>query len=85
MVNYLSPGIYIEEVPAGAMPIEAVGTSTAGFIGVAPDRSAYAHKAEAVNNWTEFLKKYASSTGTGPGTHLAQAVFGFFLNGGRRC
>lgn len=83
MPNYLSPGVYIEEVSTGARPIEAVGTSTAGFVGVAPDQSAYPRKAEAVNNWTEFLKKFGSAGG--PSTHLAQAVFGFFLNGGRRC
>jgi phage tail sheath protein FI len=31
--SYLSPGVYVEEVPSGSKPIEAVGTSTAGFIG----------------------------------------------------
>lgn len=29
----LYPGVYIEETPAGARPIEGVGTSTAGFAG----------------------------------------------------
>lgn len=27
------PGVYIEETPTGARPIEGVGTSTAGFTG----------------------------------------------------
>ena len=27
------PGVYIEEIPSGAKPIEGVGTSTAAFIG----------------------------------------------------
>jgi hypothetical protein len=27
------PGVYIEESPAGARPIEGVGTTTAGFAG----------------------------------------------------
>jgi len=31
--SYLSPGVYIEEVDRGSKPIEAVGTSTAAFIG----------------------------------------------------
>jgi phage tail sheath protein FI len=31
---YLSPGVYVEEVPPAARPIAGVGTSTAGFIGV---------------------------------------------------
>lgn len=33
MPSYLHPGVYIEEIPSGARPIEAVGTSTAAFIG----------------------------------------------------
>ncbi|MUV56386.1 hypothetical protein [Halogeometricum sp. CBA1124] len=33
MPEYLSPGVYIEEIETGAMPIEGVGTSTAGFVG----------------------------------------------------
>ena len=31
--RYLSPGVYVEEVDSGARPIEAVGTSTAAFVG----------------------------------------------------
>ncbi|MBD2503811.1 phage tail sheath family protein [Anabaena azotica] len=34
MPPYLSPGVYVEEVPAGASPIAGVGTSTAGFIAI---------------------------------------------------
>src|SRR5579884_2187532 len=33
MVIYIAPDIYIEEVAGGARPIQAVGTSTAGFVG----------------------------------------------------
>jgi phage tail sheath protein FI len=33
MPQYLSPGVYVEEVSSGAAPIAGVGTSTAGFIG----------------------------------------------------
>ena len=38
-VERRSPGVYIEEIPAGARPIEGVGTSTAGFVGTAPKRA----------------------------------------------
>jgi phage tail sheath protein FI len=47
MPVYLSPGVYVEEVP-GTPPIVPVGTSTAGFVGVVdttqnnPDGSAFA-------------------------------------------
>src|SRR5690242_4172100 len=33
-MNYLSPGVYVEEVPSAVKPIAGVGTSTAGFIGI---------------------------------------------------
>jgi phage tail sheath protein FI len=34
MPQYLSPGVYVEEVPSGIAPIAGVGTNTAGFVGV---------------------------------------------------
>jgi phage tail sheath protein FI len=37
MPQYLSPGVYVEEVPSAIKPIAGVSTSTAGFIGVAAD------------------------------------------------
>jgi phage tail sheath protein FI len=37
MPQYLSPGVYVEEVPSAVQPIAGVGTSTAGFIGIVPD------------------------------------------------
>jgi phage tail sheath protein FI len=35
MPDYLSPGVYIEELPPALRAIEGVSTSTAGFVGVA--------------------------------------------------
>ena len=37
MPVYLSPGVYVLEVPSAQQPIAAVGTNTVGFIGVVPD------------------------------------------------
>lgn len=37
MSQYLSPGVYVEEVPSAVQPIAGVGTSTAGFIGIVPN------------------------------------------------
>jgi phage tail sheath protein FI len=34
--HYLSPGIYVEEVPSANKPIEAVGTAVAAFVGLSP-------------------------------------------------
>ncbi len=84
MPFYASPGIYVEEVPSGARPIGAVGTSTAGFVGTAPDATARVNEAVAVNSWSEFLRIFASAEST-ESTPLARAVFGFFDNGGGRC
>ena len=35
MATYLHPGVYIEEIPSGAKPIEGVSTSVAALIGYA--------------------------------------------------
>lgn len=37
MGQYLSPGVYVEDVPSAVRPIAGVGTSSAGFIGIVPD------------------------------------------------
>lgn len=83
MPAYLSPGVFVEEIDSGPRPIEAVGTSTAGFVGLAPNPDARPNEAVAINNWTQFLKEFVRDGD--PGTDLANAVYGFFLNGGSRC
>ena len=35
MAEYLSPGVYVEEFDSGSKPMEGVGTSTAGLVGLA--------------------------------------------------
>ncbi len=81
---YQSPDIYVEEVAGGPRPIQAVGTSTAAFLGVAPDPKAPRNQPMACNNWTQFVRTFASNENPAS-THLAEAVFGFFQNGGSRC
>jgi len=83
MPTYLTPGIYVEEIPTGSRPIEAVGTSTAAFIGVSPNPDAHLHEALGINNWSQFIKEYSGEGATS--TPLSQAVYGFFQNGGGRC
>ncbi|MGE3163639.1 MAG: phage tail sheath family protein [Planctomycetota bacterium] len=84
---YLSPDVYIKEVSTGARPIEAVGTSTAGFVGQAIRRDAPKNEAVAVNNWGQFRAEFVGELGETPpaSTPLVQAVWGFFQNGGSRC
>ncbi|MEX2382154.1 MAG: phage tail sheath C-terminal domain-containing protein [Opitutales bacterium] len=83
MPNYSAPDIYVEEVAGGARPIEAVGTSTAGFVGITPDPDAYVNEARAVNNWSRFIRDYCKEESES--TALSHAVYGFYANGGTRC
>lgn len=94
--SYQTPGVYIQEVSSGVRPIVAVGSTTAGFVGVAPaskraGRSIAAAdlKTAVCDNWTEFRSQFFSeATADEPEaawTQLAHAVYGFFHNGGRRC
>lgn len=83
MPTYLAPDIYIEEVAGGARPIQGVGTSTAGFVGVAPNLAAHQNEAFAINNWMQFIREYVADGSTS--TPLSHAVYGFFQNGGQRC
>ncbi len=83
MIDPKAPGVYFEEVATGPRSIEAVGTSTAGFVGTAPNGRPSKHEAIAVNNKTEFFRAFLE--GADKTTPLAQAVIGFFDNGGRRC
>jgi phage tail sheath protein FI len=85
MPNYLTPGVYVEEVASGARPIQPVGTSTAGFVGVAPDPSQHPHEPMGINSWSQFLRVFAPEGKGVASNTLAQGVHGFFLNGGSRC
>jgi uncharacterized protein len=81
--TYLAPGVYIEEVAAASNPIQPVGTSVAGFVGQAPAINANVNRPVPVENLSQFFREFGGE-GVGP-THLANAVAGFFANGGRRC
>jgi uncharacterized protein len=56
MPNYLTPGVYVEEIPAQSKPIEGVGTSTAAFVGLAPGGPI--NTPMRISNWTQFAKIY---------------------------
>jgi phage tail sheath protein FI len=82
--SYTTPGIYVEEVSGGPKPLEAAGTSTAGFVGRAPNATARLNEPVAINNWSQFVKEFAQGREV-KSTPLSLAVYGFFENGGRRC
>jgi phage tail sheath protein FI len=83
--TYLHPGVYIEEVPGGARPIEAVGTSTAAFVGMA-ERGPI-DEARFITNFTEFQQTYGGYLNDEDlgASYLAYSVFHFFQNGGTAC
>ena len=82
---YQAPGVYVEEKDTGARPIELVGTSTAAFLGVPPKEDAFLHEHRALNNWTEFERAFVAQNHRPGGNILANAVHGFFQNGGSYC
>jgi len=83
MPSYQTPGVYIEEVASALRPIQAVPTSIAGFIGLAPDGSARVGEAVRIEDWSTFARIYVRDKGVT--THLANAVYGFLTNGGATC
>ncbi|MBQ6510314.1 MAG: phage tail sheath family protein [Flexilinea sp.] len=94
MPEYLSPGVYVEEVDRGPKPIEGVGTAMAAFVGFTekaeivrdngdgPYVEDLLNKPQLVTNWTQFVDKFG---GFVPGLKLPLAVYGYFSNGGTRC
>jgi len=78
--QYLSPGVYIEEVDKGAKPIEGVGTSVAAFVGFAEQGPVNAPT--LVSNWTQFRDTFG---GFIEDSFMAYAVYGYFHNGGGTC
>src|SRR3954453_23977774 len=88
MPTYLTPGVYVEEVPSANKPIEGVSTSIAAFVGLAPGGPV--NTPMRISNWTQFAKIYGdpSEPDNGPfmdGAYLAHSVYGFFQNGGSLC
>jgi phage tail sheath protein FI len=79
MPEYLSPGVYMEELP-GPKPIEGVGTSTGAFVGIA-ERGPI-NDPQLITNMTQFADVFG---GFLPGAFLAHAVRHFFTEGGTRC
>ena len=80
MPEYLSPGVYVEEVDKGSKPLEAVGTSTAGFIG--QTKKGPVNEATLITNWGQYTRTFGEFADS---PYLAHAVYGFFNNGGARC
>ncbi len=89
MPEYLSPGVYIEEVNSGPRPIEGVGTAMAAFVGFAPNGPP--NRPVLITSWSQYVETFSSLEDGGqrnphlPHAFLSHAVYGYFLNGGGRC
>ena len=83
--TYLTPGVYVEEVPSGSATLSAGATAVAAFVGFTakapkddpadPDGL----KPRLVTNWMQFEELYG---GFVPGAMLPHSVYGYFNNGG---
>jgi uncharacterized protein len=89
MPEYLSPGVYIQEVDSGPRPIEGVGTAMAAFVGFAP--AGPTNRPVLITNWSQYVDAFGRLEDGGrrnphlAGAYLSHAVYGYFLNGGGRC
>lgn len=80
MPEYVAPGVFIEEIPAGPKPIEGVSTSTAAFVGITEQGPM--NQPTFITNLGEFARIFGGHIKE---SYLAYAVQGFFQNGGKRC
>ena len=94
MPEYLSPGVYVEEVDRGPKPIEGVGTAMPVFVGFSEKAQMRQQvngevitrdvmgQAQLVTNWTQYVETFG---GFVEGAYMPHSAYGFFMNGGSRC
>jgi uncharacterized protein len=86
--TYLTPGVYVEEVPSGSATLTAGATAIAAFVGFTakgPEgdpSDPEGRKPRLVTNWSQFEQLYG---GFAPGIMLPHSVYGWFNNGGGSC
>lgn len=89
MPETLHPGVYVQEIPSGARPIEGVSTSTAAFVGISDKGpvpgtllpSGRTAQPPLVTSFTEYTRAFG---GYRADSFLTYAVQSFFQNGGQR-
>jgi uncharacterized protein len=85
MPEYLSPGVYVEEIDTGPVPIEGVSTSTAGFVGMTAQGPTDGLPV-LVTSFSEYTRNFGGYLPASLDSmrFLPYAVQGFFENGGQR-
>src|SRR5512134_2127533 len=82
MPEYLTPGVYIEEIERGPRPIEGVPTSTSAFLG---ETERGPLRPTLVTSYKDYLRWFGSTfTLPGGNRFMPHAANGFFENGGKR-
>lgn len=87
MAEYLSPGVYVEEFDSGIKAMEGVGTSTAGFVGMA-QKGPIRGLPVLITSMADYQRRfggYLSERVYGNKRFLPYAVEQFFNNGGSSC
>lgn len=85
-MEYLAPGVYLEEVSSGNKPIEGASTSTAGMVGVT--QRGPVNQPTLVTSFGDFTRLFGGFLDHRDFTQhrdaLPYAAQGFFNNGGQR-
>lgn len=87
MAQYFSPGVYMEEYDNSPRSIEGVGTSAAGFIGLA-EKGETVGEPVHITSYRDFVREFGgplSEFSYGKYRYLAPCVEQFFANGGSSC
>lgn len=87
MAEYLAPGVYVEEFDSGVKAMEGVGTSTAGFVGLAA-RGPVVGRPVLLTSFADYKRRfggYLSELEYGGYRFLPNCVEQFFTNGGSAC
>ena len=79
MATYLHPGVYVEEIPSGAKPIEGVSTAVAAIIGYTTEGPI--GEATLVHSWDDYKASFGEIHTEIDAMGLV--AFHFFLNGGK--
>ena len=92
MPTYLHPGIYIEEIPSGLIPIEAASTSTTVFLGYLTRGTV--GEPELIFKQDDFVQKFGKindqyggirdTDKSKLGDPMGHSISAFFVNGGRQ-
>ena len=87
MPEYLSPGVYVEEIEIGPKSIEGVSTSTAAFLGETERGPTAPILVTGLEKFRRVFGSYSWRKGDGSmsTSFMRHALEGFFSNGGKRC